>query len=105
MMSRGKRYYLQGGKPLDSVWNIPAIAATSSERLGYPTQKPEALLERVILASSSPGDVVADFFAGSGTTGAVARRLGRRWLMCDESAGAVDVMRRRMGDGRATRRA
>jgi DNA modification methylase len=105
MMSRGKRYYLQGGKPLDSVWEIPAIAATSSERLGYPTQKPEALLERVILASSSPGDVVADFFAGSGTTGAVARRLGRRWLMCDESAGAVDVMRRRMGDGRATRRA
>ena len=96
MMSRGRRYYLQGGKPLDSVWDIPAIAATSRERLGYPTQKPESLLERIVLASSNAGDVVADFFAGSGTTGAVASRLGRRWIMCDESADAVAIMRSRM---------
>jgi DNA modification methylase len=96
MMSRGRRYYLRGGKPLDSVWDIPAIAATSRERTGYPTQKPEALLERIIAASSDPGDLVADFFAGSGTTAAVAHRLGRRWLACDDSAGAIDVAGRRL---------
>ncbi|MFQ3611731.1 MAG: site-specific DNA-methyltransferase, partial [Fimbriimonadales bacterium] len=62
MISRGKKYYLKGGKPLDSVWDIPTIAATSGERIGYPTQKPEALLERIIKASSNEGDVVADFF-------------------------------------------
>jgi DNA modification methylase len=97
MMSRGRKYYLKGGKPLDSVWRIPAIAATSGERLGYPTQKPEALLERIILASSNEGDVVADFFAGSGTTSAVARRLGRRWIACDSSPAAVEMMARRLG--------
>lgn len=96
MMSRGRQYYLQGGKPLDSVWDIPAIAATSSERLGYPTQKPEALLERIVLASSHPGDLVADFFCGSGTAAAVAHRLGRRWLACDASAGAVAMTRGRL---------
>jgi DNA modification methylase len=97
MMSRGRRYYLQGGKPLDSVWEIPAIAATSRERLGYPTQKPEALLERVVLASSNEGDLVADFFCGSGTTPAVAARLGRRWLACDSSPEAVRITTRRLG--------
>jgi DNA modification methylase len=97
MMSRGRRYYLKGGKPLDSVWDIPAIAATSGERAGYPTQKPEALLERIILASSDEGDVVADFFCGSGTTPAVAARLGRRWLACDSSAAAVEITRTRLG--------
>ena len=96
MMSRGKRYYLQGGKPLDSVWEIPAIAATSRERLGYPTQKPEALLERIILASSNEGDVVADFFCGSGTTAAVAERLGRRWIACDDSDAAVRMTQDRL---------
>ncbi len=96
MMSRGKKYYLQGGKPLDSVWDIPAIAATSGERLGYPTQKPQALLERIIQASSNEGDVVADFFCGSGTTPAVAQRLGRRWLACDASPDAVAITEARL---------
>lgn len=96
MMSRGRKYYLKGGKPLDSVWDIPAIAATSRERLGYPTQKPEALLERVILASSNKGDVVADFCCGSGTTPAVAQRLGRRWLACDASPAAVEITASRL---------
>ena len=96
MMSRGRKYYLKGGKPLDSVWRIPTIAATSGERLGYPTQKPEALLERVVLASSNEGDVVADFFAGSGTTPAVAQRLGRRWIACDESPAAVQLIAKRL---------
>lgn len=97
MMSRGRRYYLRGGKPLDSVWAIPAIAATSRERLGYPTQKPEALLERIILLSSDPADVVADPFCGSGTTAAVAARLGRRWTACDDSPEAVAITSRRLG--------
>lgn len=97
MMSRGRKYYLKGGKPLDSVWDIPAIAATSRERLGYPTQKPETLLERVILASSNEGDVVADFCCGSGTTPAVAQRLGRRWLACDASPAAVEITASRLG--------
>jgi len=96
MMSRGRRYYLKGGKPLDSVWDIPAIAATSRERLGYPTQKPELLLERVILASSNEGDVVADFCCGSGTTPAVAQRLSRRWLACDASLAAVEITASRL---------
>jgi DNA modification methylase len=96
MVSRGRRYYLKGGKPLDSVWRIATIGATSRERLGYPTQKPEALLERIIRASSNEGDLVADFFAGSGTAPAVARRLGRRWLACDSSRAAVEVIARRL---------
>lgn len=98
MMSRGRKYYLKGGKPLDSVWDLPAIAATSRERLGYPTQKPEALLERIILASSNPGDVVADVFCGSGTTPAVAHRLDRRWLACDSSRDAVALTAARLGE-------
>jgi DNA modification methylase len=97
MMSRGRKYYLNGGKPLDSVWDIPAIAATSGERLGYPTQKPEALLERIILASSNEGELVADFFCGSGTTGAVAQRLVRRWFLCDASAAATALAAERIG--------
>lgn len=96
MMSRGRRYYLKGGKPLDSVWNIPAIAATSRERAGYPTQKPLALLDRVVRVWSNEGDTVADFFAGSGTTGVAAQRLGRRWLLCDDSPAAIEMARARL---------
>ncbi len=96
MMSRGRRYYLRGGKPLDSVWDIPSIAPTSRERVAYPTQKPVALLERIVAASSNPGDLVADFFAGSGTTAVAAHRLGRRWLLCDESPAAVRVAAARL---------
>ncbi|MDZ4786953.1 MAG: site-specific DNA-methyltransferase, partial [bacterium] len=66
------------------VWEIPALRGNQPERLNYPTQKPEVLLERIILASTKKDDVVADFFAGSGTTGAVAKRLGRKWLLVDQ---------------------
>ncbi len=96
MLSYGKKYYLQGGKPLESVWEIPAVAATSAERLGYPTQKPEALLERVVRASSNPGDLVLDCFCGSGTTAAVAEKLGRRWIACDAGLPAIQMTRRRL---------
>jgi site-specific DNA-methyltransferase (adenine-specific) len=93
----GKRYLPHpGGTPADDVWAIPIINPRSSERLGYPTQKPERLLERVIAAASQPGDLVADVFCGSGTTLAVAERLGRRWLGCDVSADAVRLTRDRL---------
>jgi DNA modification methylase len=103
MRSRGRRYYLKGGKPLDSVWEIPTIGATSRERRGYPTQKPEALLERIILASSDPGDIVLDLFCGSGTTPAVAQRLGRRWIAGDISADAVAITAARLCEGNGPR--
>jgi len=78
----------KGKAPVD-VWQIPPVRNVSREQIGYPTQKPEAVLERVIKASSSPEDVVADFFVGGGTTAAVAERLGRRWIACDQSRVAV----------------
>jgi len=68
----------------------------SRERLGFPTQKPEKLLERIILASSNEGDIVADFFCGSGTLAAVAEKLGRRWVCCDMSKYAIHVTRKRL---------
>lgn len=78
------------------VWKIPAINAMALERLDYPTQKPEALLERIIKASSNEGDIVLDCFAGSGTTGAVAEKLGRKWIMIDSSKLAIYTMQKRM---------
>jgi DNA modification methylase len=80
------------GNPVDDVWtDIPPINSQAAERLGYPTQKPEALLERVVSASSEPGQLVADFFCGGGVTPVVAERLGRRWIACDSSRVAVSV--------------
>lgn len=84
------------GAPMSDVWDIGIIAPISHERLGYPTQKPEQLLERIVQAASKPGDLVADFFCGSGTTLAVAQRLGRRWLGCDRGRIAQHVTRKRM---------
>ncbi len=96
LLSYGKKYYLKGGKPYDSVWTIPTLGATDGQRNGYPTQKPEALLERILLASSNPGDLVADFCCGSGTLAAVAARLDRRWLACDASLRAIQATRARL---------
>lgn len=73
------------------VWEIPSVGSATSERIGYPTQKPEELLERIVKASSNEGDVVADLFTGGGTTVAVAQRLGRRWIACDQSRVAVAI--------------
>jgi DNA modification methylase len=93
----GKRYLPHpAGTPVDDVWAIPIVNPRSAERLGYPTQKPERLLERVIAAASKPGDLVADVFCGSGTTLAVAEIPGRRWLGCDLSPDAVRLTRDRL---------
>lgn len=86
------RYYLDEGKIPEDVWtDIQSIQADAHERIGYPTQKPEQLLERIIKGASDEGDVVADFFCGGGTTPAVAQRLGRRWIACDQSRVAVAI--------------
>ncbi len=85
------------GDIVDSVWDdIPPVNPVADERADYSTQKPEALLERIIKASSNEGDLVADFFCGSGTTGAVAERLGRRWIMSDLGRFAIHTSRKRL---------
>ncbi|MCU0685618.1 MAG: site-specific DNA-methyltransferase [Polyangiaceae bacterium] len=84
------------GTPLGDVWEIGIVAPSGRERTGYPTQKPEALLERLILACSDPGEWVLDPTLGSGTTLAVAARLGRRGLGIDESSAALSVARTRL---------
>jgi len=78
------------------VWEIPAIQSATYENLGFRTQKPEKLLERIISGSSNEGQLVADFFPGSGTTLAVAEKLGRRWIGCDLSRWAIHVSRKRL---------
>ena len=79
-------------------WTIGIINKAADERLGYSTQKPEELIERIIKVSSDEGDLVADFFCGSGTTGAVAERLGRRWIMSDLGRFAIHTGRKRLID-------
>jgi len=84
---------------VDNIWDdISGMGIVSNEYLGYATQKPEALLERIIKASSNEGDLVADFFCGSGTTGAVAEKLGRRWIMADLGRFAIHTSRKRLID-------
>lgn len=89
-------YYLDDGRICHDVWDIDSLNAVAKERIGYPTQKPEALLERIISASSNPGDMVADFFCGSGTTLAVAEKLGRSWIGADLGRFAVHTCRKRL---------
>ncbi len=84
------------GKLPTDVWWHTIVSPTGREKTGYPTQKPEGILRRIVQASSREGDWVLDLFAGSGTTGAVAASLGRRFVMVDESADAVAVMRERL---------
>ena len=83
------------GRPFDDVWDIPVINSQAKERLGYPTQKPEALLERIIKASSLDGQVVLDPFCGCGTAVAVAERLNRKWIGIDVSYLSIDVIMKR----------
>ena len=107
--NEGKLYYSSSGQPyikyyLDerpgvaaqTIWTDIILAPTASERVGYPTQKPERLLERIIKSATNEGDIVADFFAGSGTTAAVAEKLGRKWITSDLGKFAVHTARKRL---------
>jgi len=100
---KGRRYRKQfldelPGVSLDDVWtDVPWVTA-GDQRIDFPTQKPEALLQRIIELSSNEDDLVADFFCGSGTTGAVAERLGRRWIMADLGRFAIHTTRKRLID-------
>ena len=85
------------GKVPTDVWWHTIVPTNGKEKTGYPNQKPEGILRRVVQASSSPGGWVLDFFAGSGTTGAVARQLGRRTVLIDNNPEALAVMQRRLG--------
>ena len=82
--------------PNDWWTDIASLNSVAKERIGYPTQKPEALMERIIKASSNPGDVVLDAFCGGGTTPAVARRLGRKFIGIDQSVRAIAVSKARL---------
>jgi len=85
-----------GKLPTDTWW-LTIVPTNGSERTGYPTQKPLKLLERILTASSNRGDLVADFFCGSGTTGVAAQRLGRRYLLVDDNPEAVRIASERLG--------
>lgn len=87
---------LARGKAIDDVWNMSVISSSAKERTGYPTQKPEALVERIIAASSPAGGLVLDFFMGSGTTQAVAMKLGRRFIGADINLGAIQTTAKRL---------
>jgi site-specific DNA-methyltransferase (adenine-specific) len=84
------------GKVPASVWWSTIVHTTGKEKTGYPTQKPEAVVRRIVAASSKPGGWCLDFFAGSGTLGAVAAQLGRRYVLVDENPDAVAVMTNRL---------
>lgn len=92
----GKQPNLKRGKVPEDWWYFPVVARLHTERTGYPTQKPEGLLERIVAASSRRGGLVGDFFCGAGTTPVVADRLGRRWIACDVSPLAVTTTHRRL---------
>lgn len=85
------------GKLPTDVWWHTIVTTNGREKTGYPHQKPEGILRRILQASSAPEDWVLDFFAGSGTAGAVAQQLDRRFVMIDHSREAVETMRRRLG--------
>ena len=97
--SGGKRTYLnETGQPCPDVWDIQLLGSRDKERTGYPTQKPIALLNRIIAASSNPGDVVLDPFCGSGTACVAAARAGRRWIGIDASPDAIRIAEERLAD-------
>ena len=97
-MPRLKRYLDESkGRQVGDIWDdVYDVNAVASERLGYPTQKPEALLERIVQASSNEGDLVADFFCGSGTAAAVAEKLGRKWIATDLGKFGIHTTRKRL---------
>lgn len=105
LVAHKKKRYLadveKKGKPVGDVWGGGIIKSfqqtpTAGENVGYPTQKPESLLERIVSASSNPGSIVLDCFAGSGTTAVVSEKLGRRWIVADLNKGAIQTMMKRL---------
>jgi len=96
-MPRVKRYADKSRSPVSALWtDLAVINSQAAERVGYPTQKPEALLERIIKASSNEGDLIGDFFCGSGTTAAIAEKLGRKWIVSDLGKFAIHTTRKRL---------
>ena len=89
---------VEKGKLPTDVWWHTIVSPTGKEKTGYPTQKPKGILRRVIQASSKPGDLVLDFFAGSGTTGAVAAELGRNFILIDQNPESIEVITKRLSD-------
>ena len=90
-------YYEDTERTIDDVWRLPYLMpADQTEKLDYPTQKPERVIERIIQSSTNPGDLVLDCFIGSGTTAAVAQKLGRRWIGCDINHGAIQTTAKRL---------
>jgi site-specific DNA-methyltransferase (adenine-specific) len=90
----GKEKAARGKFPTDTWWHT-IVGTNSKEKTGFPTQKPEGVLRRIVAASSNPGDIVLDFFAGSGTIGAVCLELDRRFILVDDNPQAIAVMRSR----------
>ncbi len=90
---------IEKGKLPTDVWWHTIVSPTGKEKTGYPTQKPVGILRRIIQASSKPGDVVLDFFAGSGTTGFVANELGRRFILVDQNPESIEVIKDRLPKG------
>lgn len=84
------------GQAVDSVWDIKGLDPKSREKVGYPTQKPEELLERIIATTTNPGDLVLDCFLGSGTSAVVAEKMGRRWIGCDLGRFSIHTSRKRL---------
>ena len=93
LVSEEKR---EKGKLPTDVWWHTIVSPTGKEKTGYATQKPEGILQRIITASTKPGDLIVDFFAGSGTAGAVAKKLARHFLLVDENPQAIEVMKKRL---------
>lgn len=93
----GKEKAERGKLPTDTWWHT-IVGTNSKEKTGYPTQKPVGVIRRVVQASSNPGDTVLDFFAGSGTTGAVCLELGRNFILVDNNPQAIEVMKKRFAD-------
>jgi site-specific DNA-methyltransferase (adenine-specific) len=90
---------IERGKLPTDVWWHTIVSPTGKEKTGYPTQKPVGILRRIIQASSKPGNVVLDFFAGSGTTGFVAHELGRRFILVDQNPESIEVIKNRLPSG------
>ena len=92
----GSKWDLEKGKCCDDVWEISILSTANKERIGYQTQKPKALIERIIKASSNEGDLVADFYAGSFTTAEVCKDLNRNFIGCDIEKRAVEIGKERV---------